>query len=137
MRMSLAAVLAHEARLKAGKANGSPPNEGVEYEAKLHEQIIEACQQRGWYFVRSRMDRPTTQQKGVPDFIIAAHGKTYWVEAKAKGKKLTREQNGTLHWLQHLGHPAGMVYSLADFLALIEPNNEVSGGMDASAPAKG
>jgi hypothetical protein len=89
-------------------------------ESTLHYRIIAECKKRGWYYVHSRMDRRTTQAKGVPDFIIAAHGKTYWIEAKALGKKLRPEQLGAIQWLTSLNHTAACVWSMEDFFKVIE-----------------
>lgn len=86
-------------------------------ESDLHDLISEELVRRRWYFVRSRMDRPTTQQAGVPDFICAApDGKTYWIECKKKGGKLSKEQNITRHVLLALGHRYSTVYSFDEFL---------------------
>lgn len=108
-------VAMHNARV-AGRGD-KPDVEGVEDESELHRQIIDYCKQRRWVVVHSRMDMATTVAVGTTDFVIAAdNGKSFWIEAKAKGKKLTREQAGTLHWLQSLGHCAEAVYSFGQFL---------------------
>lgn len=127
MRMTLAAVLAHEARLNP--RHDAPGGEGCSDEAKLHDAIIEVCKARGFYYVHSRMDRATTTALGVVDFVIAAdNGKTYWIEAKARKKKPTREQAGTLLWLNNLGHKTAVVRNLDEFLKAIEPNTKVCDG---------
>lgn len=122
MRLTLAEYLSHEARLKAPKT--TPTGEGVEREADLHEQITRECRHRGWVIVHSRMDRRTTTAVGVTDFVIAADGgRTFWIEAKTRTGKLTREQQATIHWLQSLGHAASVVRSLEDFLNVTAMNN--------------
>lgn len=89
-------------------------------EKDLHEQIQNECKARGWIAVHSRMDKRSTQQKGVPDFIIfATGGKTYAVEAKRKGGKLSTDQLGFHRWLSKLGHNAHTVYSIDEFLQII------------------
>ena len=104
---------AHEAKMSAKKitAGEIPAFEGLE--SKLHEKIEQELIRRRWYYVRSRMDKKSTQPKGVPDFIIASPAKeynpnqypfTFWIEVKRKGSKLTKEQNITRHVLLALGH---------------------------------
>jgi hypothetical protein len=114
-----AEVEQHNARVQP--ANRIPPSApDPSPESKLHEQIIAFCKQRGWYYVHSRMDKPTTTQKGVVDFVIAIPGaQTLWVEAKGAKTKITREQAGTLHWLGTLGHRTAVVRSLAEFMAWV------------------
>lgn len=134
-----AEVAFHNAKLKAPRVVDLT-GDGCSDESKLHEQIIAEVRARGWYVVHSRLDRRTTNAVGTPDMVIAANnGKTYWLELKTAKGKLTREQSGTIHWLQTLGHTAEVVRSLGDFLKAIEPNSEVaSPGMDAgSRAAKG
>jgi len=106
-------------------------------ESVLHDQIIAECQRRRWWFAHSRMDKKTTQSKGIPDFIIAASSTsikafadyynkpmntplTYYIEVKRKGAKLTKEQNITRHVLLALGHKWACVYSYPEFLAVID-----------------
>lgn len=110
---------AHNAKVAGEKAVVA--SEGCSDESKLHEQIIEACKQRGFYYVHSRMDRRTTTALGVVDFIVALDGgRTLWVEAKAGKRKPTREQAGTLLWLEQLGHKAVVCRSLTDFLNAVD-----------------
>lgn len=95
---------------------------GVEHESDLHDQIAAELVRRRWYFCHSRMDRPTTTQKGVVDFIIAApDGITYWCEVKRKNGKLTPEQNITRHVLLGLNHRHFVARSMDEFLAAINP----------------
>lgn len=120
--MSLAEYLACEARLAPKLKTTS---EGVEREADLHDQIEKELRRLGYYYVHSRMDRATTQHKGVVDFIIAVPGKldtpprTLWLEAKGKRTKITPEQLGALAWLDRDGHETAIVRSLPEFLAVI------------------
>lgn len=89
------------------------PEDAVERESDLHEQIIELCRERGFYPVHSRMDRRTSQALGVPDFIIALPGgKTLFLECKAKGRKATPEQNAAIAHLKSLGHCAEIVNNI-------------------------
>lgn len=90
-------------------------------ESDLHDQIEAELKRRRYYYVHSRMDRPTTQQLGVADFIIATpNGRTLWVEAKRKGGKLTKEQTVTKHCLMALGHSYATVFNFQEFLDFID-----------------
>jgi hypothetical protein len=98
-------------------------------ESELHKQIEDELKKRRWYFVHSRTDRKTTQNLGVPDFIVAATSSiedlecsvpvTYWIEVKRKGNKLSPEQTITKHILTALGHNYACVYSFEEFLSVI------------------
>lgn len=115
----------HNARVAAGKGYVvSGVAVGDDEESKLHQQIEDYCKQRRWYYVHSRMDRATTTALGVPDFIIAAENQTHWIEAKGPKTKVTREQEGTMHWLQSLGHNADIVRSFPEFLSVIHRENK-------------
>lgn len=104
--------------VKGGEWSGEPP---VEREKDLHEQIIQECKTRGWFYVHSRMDMPTTTACGVTDFIIAtSDGRTLWIEVKRKGGKVTPAQQGTLHWLERNKQLVAVVYSFENFLAVCE-----------------
>lgn len=94
-------------------------------ESKLHDQIIEQLVRRRFYFVRSRMDKKTTQPKGTPDFICAApNGIVYFIEVKKPGAKLTKEQTITRHVLLALGHRHHVVYHMDDFLRIVDAARE-------------
>ena len=92
----------------------------VEKESDLHDDIIRFCRAHGLYYVHSRMDRATTQAKGVSDFVIAVEGGlTVWIEAKSKRGKVTTEQLATIAFLKRLGHAAAICYNMADVIDLI------------------
>jgi hypothetical protein len=101
--------------------------EPVERESDLHDQIEAELKRRRWYYVHSRMDRATTTQLGVTDFIIAApptgnvgQPRTFWVECKREGEKLNKEQTVTKHVLLALGHKHFVVFSFEEFLDQIK-----------------
>jgi hypothetical protein len=93
----------------------------IQSESDLHDQIIEECKNRGWLYVHSRMDKPTTTACGVTDFIIATtDGRTLWIECKREGVKLTPEQRATIHWLERNRQLVGVVYSFQNFLGIAD-----------------
>lgn len=88
----------------------------VAKEREIHDQIITLLKRIGWPYFHSRMDKPTTNQLGCPDFIIAApNGYTLWVEVKTQNGKQTPEQQGTQLALERNGHDYYLVRSLAQF----------------------
>lgn len=100
-------------------------------ESDLHDQIEAELKRRRWYYVHSRTDRKTTQAKGCPDFIIATGAeatsggykrspRTYWIEVKKRGGKLSPEQNVVQHVLTALEHHHAVVYSFQEFLDIIK-----------------
>jgi hypothetical protein len=112
------ARLAHNSGREPKPDQFEPSNEP---ESKLHDQIIEHCKSKGWYYVHNRMDRPTTTAIGVPDFVLALPGGvTWWVEVKRKGNKPTREQAAVGVMLGHLNHKHATVYSFEEFLAVVK-----------------
>lgn len=124
MRMTAAQVAAHEARISAGKNHIVESNEkvGVDRESKLHEQIIEHCNKQWprWKYRHARMDRATTEEKGVEDFtIFMPNGKTLHVECKKRDGKLDEDQRNWQHELGRLGHAVHVVRSFEEFLALL------------------
>ena len=89
-------------------------------ERDLHDEIEAELKRRSWYYVHSRMDRATTTQKGVTDFIIAAPGGvSFWIEAKRMGGKLTPEQTVTRHVLLGLNHYHKTVFSFKEFFEFV------------------
>jgi hypothetical protein len=116
-------VDAHQAKFTP--AHRQPDDvQGVKMEGDLHDKIEEELKRRRWYYVHSRMDKPTTTEVGVTDFIIAIpendkrRPRTLWLEAKRHGAKLTKEQNIVRHILVAAGHWHEVVYSMKQFLAL-------------------
>ena len=119
---------ANDARIHKPTVQENLTVEGVDREGDLHDAIEGWLKSHGWYYVHSRMDRPTTTALGVPDFIAAAPcGLTFWIEAKRKGKKPTPEQLGVGMILEKLGHRYGLVHSMDEFLAVVDPANKQCG----------
>lgn len=103
--------------LPAAGASGS----SAQREAELHDEILEFCRSRQWPVVHSRMDRPATCGVGTPDFVVALPGgATVWVEAKRAGGKPTTAQLAWLAALGRVGHIAGVVRSLPEFIAIAQ-----------------
>lgn len=88
---------------------------GPDRESDLHDQITQFCRSQGWLVVHSRMDRPTTQAKGVTDFIIITPTTVLFIEVKRPGQKLSPDQQAFRAAILKLGWPHATVYSFEDF----------------------
>jgi hypothetical protein len=115
-RITEADYYAMQARLRA-KERVPVDEEAISREQRLHEQILTECHARRWLVIHSRMDRPTTTAKGVPDFVILAdNGRLFLVEAKARQGKLSIAQLAFGIQCEYLGHKVHLVRSLANFI---------------------
>lgn len=89
-------------------------------ESELHDQILDYCKGKGWLCIHSRMDRKSTQQKGVSDFIVVTPISPYFVEAKRRNQKLRPEQAAFRAQILKLGWPHAVVYCLQDFIEAVK-----------------
>lgn len=113
-----ARMMANQGRAAALDSSVSAP---IARESKLHEQITDYCNSKLWVPIHSRMDQPTTTEKGVSDFIIVGEFPKLWfVEAKRSGNKATMEQLSFLARVRRLGWPQGVVHSMEEFGELIK-----------------
>jgi hypothetical protein len=61
-------------------------------EEQEHTHLINQLNQWELFFRHARMDKPTTEAKGLPDFIIGICGRMVCIEFKLPGKTLTPAQ---------------------------------------------
>lgn len=95
------------------------PEDAVEDESDLHEDIMTYCTARGWAFMHSRTDRKTTCNKGAPDFVIwASRGRVFTIECKSRTGKLRPEQLGFKVQCENNDHKILIVTNLAQFVVL-------------------
>lgn len=86
----------------------------------LHEEIEAYCKSKGWYYVHSRTDKASTCGVGTPDFVIVTERGTFWIEAKAKGKKATTEQLAAIVWINRIQpRRATVVWSMQEMVDFI------------------
>lgn len=100
------------ARTQRNAGRLPPQGESIANESDLHNEIIELCRSKGWYYVHSRMDRKTTTALGVPDFVIATENGVAFLECKAKGGKPTPAQLATIAHLKKLNRIAAIVTNM-------------------------
>ena len=112
-------MLARTTKVRPGPA--PPASRDAQREADIHDQIEDHCRSKGWYPIHSRMDRATTQRKGIADFIIIAPGGVvFFVEVKRPGGKPTPEQLQFAAICKRHGQLYALVYSYEDYLAFVE-----------------
>ena len=93
---------------------------GVVSEASLHEQIFDACRQRGWIALHGSMAERTCRTLGEPDFtILADGGRVLFVECKSRSGKLSPAQAALKFHAEKLGHTVHVVRSLDEFHKLL------------------
>lgn len=104
--------------VEAGSVSATPD---AGHESDLHDKIAAECRRRGWAYVHSRMDAPTTTTRGVPDFIIAARdGRTLWIECKSATGKQTPAQLGFALQCERNGHKVHLVRSFDEFFKVAQ-----------------
>lgn len=114
-RMTQAEVDAHQARI-------NPPSEGERAgvadgeEGDLQQDILDEIARRGWWAMWSRMDKPTTFEKGTPDFVIFAQfPNAYLIEAKTRNGKRSLDQDRVAARARRLGWTVHVVRTLQQF----------------------
>jgi len=113
------------ARLNPHLFCGVPPratngHSGTVSEASLHEEIFDACRQRGWIALHGSMAERTCRTLGEPDFtILADGGRVLFVECKSRSGKLSPAQAALKFHAEKLGHTIHVVRSLEEFLAVV------------------
>ena len=97
-------------------AEASAPSKSSVRESDIQDAIESLLKSfgRDCYYVRSRMDKPTTCKVGTPDFIGWLRGMPFQLEVKRPGGKETREQAGELMRGRLAGSASAIVYSLAE-----------------------
>lgn len=89
-------------------------------EKKLHCDILNQCEQRGWIALHGSTAHRTFRTVGEFDFtILADRGRVFLIECKARSGKLTEEQQAMQHWARKLEHNPLVVRSLEEFLQVI------------------
>jgi hypothetical protein len=99
------------------KALGVQPSDQSTPRPEREEQRIFAndCLRRGFAYVWHSTASATKATLGCPDFIVAANGKTFWIEFKVGSNKLSADQqsfkdkllaNGATYALVHTANEA-------------------------------
>ena len=124
MIKTYADVLAHNARIAAGKAGAPardiPADEGPE--SKLQGAIRRYCADQMWPCLCGSMATATHRTPGELDLTIPLpKGRVVFIECKKKGGKPTAEQQTMILWLRSLGHEAYIIDSFQLFLNIVNP----------------
>jgi hypothetical protein len=79
------------------------------------------CLRKGYAFTWHRTDKPSTASPGTPDFIVGVRARTFWIEFKLPGEKLSPDQADFRNRLAAQGIALEVVYSDAEAIALVDP----------------
>lgn len=90
-------------------------------EKKLQNLMVQELNRRNIFFLRSRMDKPTTLRKGMPDFVIILPGpRPLLVEAKDPHGVISDEQKKLFdQYFDQTRDVVHIVFSFEQFRALL------------------
>jgi hypothetical protein len=97
-----------------------PQARSVDSEVVEQRNFAKACQDRGWRAVWHSTHKPSTANRGTPDFIVAARGQTWWIEFKRPKEDLRPDQKAFRKQLLENGVKLYLVYSAAEAVDIIE-----------------
>jgi hypothetical protein len=97
------------------------PKRRTQLERDLHKDVFNELNRRRpkVWCVDSRMDRPTTQRKGVPDFLCCVNGKFLAIELKRPGERPTDDQQRELNEVTLSGGIACVAFSLEQVISIL------------------
>jgi len=102
-------------------APGYPPQDNTP-EVVHQRNFAKACKERGWRPVWHKTNKPTRANIGCPDFIVAARGRTWWLEFKRPGEELRPDQTAFRKELAMNGVQMHVVHSAQEAVDLIKGN---------------
>lgn len=90
-------------------------------EKSLQEAIQKDCERRGYFVLRSRMDKKTVYRKGFPDLVIfGPKGKCVLIECKAGDNQLSDDQRLCIQELRAAGAWVLVTYDLASAIEFVK-----------------
>lgn len=118
------ALMTPDARKSLGKHGMTTDEAKAAFVAKserdLQKQIASLLSVKGIWFCQSRMDKATTQRKGVPDFLLAWGYQPVAFEVKFGNGQLTKEQLSTQAQMCRNGWRFHVVRSLEDVKVILD-----------------
>lgn len=106
-----AGVTATEAQSKWQKGEERKMHDAFEQWLALHRSEL--------YWDHSRMDKPTSNRVGHPDFVIQHGNRVTNIELKAPGGKLTDKQREVHDWIKAAGGQVYVCYSAAEAIDVV------------------
>lgn len=90
-------------------------------ERELQDQIQQYAEMRGWFVLRSRMNKRTTfTVQGFPDLaVFGPHGVCVLLEAKTRGNDLSDDQKACHALLKAAGANVETVWNLAEAIEVL------------------
>lgn len=111
-----------------GKAGVTNAEAEAKFDAKAEKEIqrqIDAwLRSQEFYFIRSRMDRKTSVQVGVPDFVVCAYGAFIAFEVKTSTGRLSYDQERAQGQILANMGKCYTVRSLSEVISVIKALNE-------------
>lgn len=108
-------------RTEGNKLRHPVPGDAVEDEGGLHDEIWTWIRAQSPLpaFIHSRMDRKSTQNKGVPDWVIFWKGKVFLIECKTKTGKRRPDQLAWALLAELNGFKVFECRSKSEFLSIV------------------
>jgi hypothetical protein len=100
----------------------SSPIRVVPPEIVEQRNFAKAAKDRGWRVVWHKTNKPSTANRGTPDFIVAAKGTTWWIEFKRPGEDLAPAQEAFAKELRQNGVQMYVAGSATQAIEIIESN---------------
>ena len=95
-------------------------------EKDLHQKIEAHLKELRWLYIHSRTDQPTTQAKGVPDFVcFPPQSAVVLIEVKTRVGKLTPEQRAFQFVAQFSGYRYEIVRSMSEWRKIVKEYEKV------------
>lgn len=89
-------------------------------EKSLQDAIQKDCERRGYFVLRSRMDKKTVYRKGFPDLVIfGPNGKCVLIETKSGVNKLSPDQISCIAELRSSGALVLTCWTLQEAIAFV------------------
>lgn len=136
MRMTQADLDAYEARRRFNTLPKIEQHDACADESELHADIQAECRRRGWLALHGSMAHRAKRTPGEFDFIILASRQVnmigdglrtaprlFLIECKAKGGKLSVEQQAIHAHARKLGHHPHVVHNMLDVLAVFDDSD--------------
>lgn len=88
-------------------------------EKEIHTTLGQWLRLNDFVFIHSRTDKRSTQEKGVPDFIIMRNNRVLCIECKLPSNKLQPDQEAFKAKLERNGMPLHIAYDAETCIELV------------------
>ena len=105
-------------------------------ERRLHDEFEKYLIDHNYLYIHSRMDKPTTNQVGLPDFVVfTGYGQVCLIEFKTATGKVRPKQKVYFDKLAHRGYSVKIARSVQEAVKWLLENNssELQHGIETGA----